>query len=176
MLTQHYCWGMLALLTMALLFSSVFQNVLFQTCTLIGWVVAICALLCFCPSLNQGVGLQINILTEVLVALGALLLLGSIVDLLCFQKLPWKTLLIWIASTMFRLFQNIVQNIVGQCFCQNITHPYQRVALPEKTNESSWILKQKVSQITYLTYEAGLVSISLKSSLVFDELKLSWRQ
>ena len=57
----------------------------------------------------------------------------------------------------------------------NIAHPYQRVALPEKTNESSWILKQKVSQITYLTYEAGLVSISLKSSLVFDELKLSWR-
>ena len=57
----------------------------------------------------------------------------------------------------------------------NIAHPYQRVALPEKINESSWILKQKVSQITYLTYEAGLVSISLKSSLVFDELKLSWR-
>ena len=57
----------------------------------------------------------------------------------------------------------------------NIAHPYQRVALPEKINESSWIFKQKVSQITYLTYEAGLVSISLKSSLVFDELKLSWR-
>ena len=98
---------------------------------------------------------------------------------------------------MFRLFQNIVKNIVGQCFCQNIAslrigkhcivkniaslrkvniaHPYQRVALPEKTNESSWILKQKVSQITYLTYEAVLVSISLKSLLVFDELKLSWR-
>ena len=95
---------------------------------------------------------------------------------------------------MFRLFQNIVQNILGQhrlniaslrigkhCIVKNIAslrkvniaHPYQRVALPEKTNESSGILKQKVSQITYLTYEAVLVSISLKSLLVFDELKLS---
>ena len=120
MLTQHYCWGMLALLTMAWLSSSVFQNVLFQTSTLIGWVVAMCALLCFCPSLNKGVGLQINILTKVLVALGALVLLGSIVDLLCFQKSSWKTLLICIAITMFRLIQNIVQNIVGQSFCQNI--------------------------------------------------------
>ena len=141
-------------------------------------------------------GLQFNILTNVLVALGALVLLGSIVDLLCFQKSSWKTLLLCIASTKFELFQNIVQNILGQhrlniallrigkhCIVKNIAslrkvniaHPYQRVALPEKTNESSWILKQKVSQITYLMYEARLVSISLKSSLVFDELKLSWR-
>ena len=50
-----------------------------------------CALLCFCPSLNKGDGLQINILTEVLVALGALLLLGSIMDLLLFLKIVIKT-------------------------------------------------------------------------------------
>ena len=112
------------------------------------------------------------------------------------QKSSWRTSLICIVSTIFWLFQNIVQNILGQhrlniaslrigkhCIVKNIAslrkvniaHPYQRVALPEKINESSWILKQKVSQITYLTYEAGLVSISLKSLLVFDELKLSWR-
>ena len=81
------------MLTMAWLSSSVFQNVLFQTSTLIGCVVAMCALLCFCPSLNKGDGLQINILTEVLVALGALVLFGSIVDLLCLKKIIMKTLL-----------------------------------------------------------------------------------
>ena len=39
-----------------------------------------CALLCFRPSLNKGVGLQINIFTEMIGALGALVHLGSIVD------------------------------------------------------------------------------------------------
>ena len=38
---------MLALLTMSWIFPSVFQNVLFQTSTLIGWVVAMCTLGCF---------------------------------------------------------------------------------------------------------------------------------
>ena len=51
-----------------------------------------CALLCFCPSLNKGVGLQINILTEVLVALGALVLLGSIVNPLMFPKIVMKNI------------------------------------------------------------------------------------
>ena len=49
-----------------------------------------CTLLWFRPSLNYGVGLQINILTEVLVALGSLVLLvllGSIVDLPMFPKI-----------------------------------------------------------------------------------------
>ena len=37
--------------------------------------------------MNLGVGILINILTEMLVALGALVLLGSIVDLLMFPKI-----------------------------------------------------------------------------------------
>ena len=65
---------MIALLTMAWLFPSVFPNVLFQTSTL--W---------FRPSVNlDGVGPQIDILTEMIVALGALVLLGSNVDRLMF--------------------------------------------------------------------------------------------
>ena len=39
------------------------------------------------PSVNYGEGLQINILTKLIVTLGALVLLGSIVDLLIIQKL-----------------------------------------------------------------------------------------
>ena len=46
-----------------------------------------CALLWFRPSVNlNGVGPQIDILTEMIVALGALVLLGSNVDLLMFPK------------------------------------------------------------------------------------------
>ena len=63
--------------------------------------------------------LHIDILTEMIVALGALL--GSIVDLLKSPKIVMKTSLMCIVSKMFRLFQNIVQNIVEQCFSQNIT-------------------------------------------------------
>ena len=39
------------------------------------------------PSVNYGVGLQINILTQMIVALGALVLLGSTVNLLMFPKI-----------------------------------------------------------------------------------------
>ena len=67
---------LLALLTMAWIFPSVFQNVLFQTSTLIGREVAMCTPLWFHPSVNFGVALQINILTEMLFAVGALVLLG----------------------------------------------------------------------------------------------------
>ena len=52
-----------------------------------------CTLLWFRPSLNYGVGLQINILTEVLVALGSLVLLGSIVDLPIFPKIVMKSII-----------------------------------------------------------------------------------
>ena len=52
-----------------------------------------CALLWFCPSVNlKGVGLQIDILIEMLVALGALVLLGSIVNLLMFPKIVMKNI------------------------------------------------------------------------------------
>ena len=49
----------------------------------------------------------------------------------------------------------------------------QVVVLPENTNENSWIWRQKFPQITYLMYEAVLVSISLISLLVLAELKAS---
>ena len=49
-----------------------------------------CALLWFRPSVNWGVGPQIDILTEMDVALGALL--GSIVDLLIFPKIIMKNI------------------------------------------------------------------------------------
>ena len=52
-----------------------------------------CALLWFRPSVNlKGVGLQIDILIEMLVALGAFLLLGSIVNLLMFPKFVMKNI------------------------------------------------------------------------------------
>ena len=50
-------------------------------------------------------GLEINILTEMLIALGGLVNLDSIVDLLMFPKFVIKTSLICIVSTMFRLFR-----------------------------------------------------------------------
>ena len=45
-LRLFWCWGMIAFLTMACHFSSLFQNVLFQTSALIGWAVAICVHFC----------------------------------------------------------------------------------------------------------------------------------
>ena len=53
-------------------------------------MVARCALLWIRPSVNQGVGRQTNILTEMIVALGAPVLLGSIVDL--FPKIVMKNI------------------------------------------------------------------------------------
>ena len=44
------------------------------------------------PSVNYRKGLQINILTEMVVALGALALLGSIVDLLIYPKIVMKNI------------------------------------------------------------------------------------
>ena len=52
-----------------------------------------CALLWFRPSMNlNGVGPQIDILTEMIVALGAPVLLGSNVDLLIFPKIVKKNI------------------------------------------------------------------------------------
>ena len=44
------------------------------------------------PSVNYGVGLQIYILTQMIVALDALVFLGSILDLLIFQKIVMKNI------------------------------------------------------------------------------------
>ena len=45
------------------------------------------------PSVNlKGAGLQIDILIEMIVALGALVLLGSIVELLMFPKIVMKNI------------------------------------------------------------------------------------
>ena len=52
-----------------------------------------CALLWFRPSVNlNGVGPQIDILTEMIVALGALVLLGSNVDIFIFPKIVMKNI------------------------------------------------------------------------------------
>ena len=69
---------------------------------------------------NKGVSLQIDILTEMLVALDALVLLGSIVDLLMFPKIVIKNIANMHRKHDVSASQNIIKNIVGQCFCQNI--------------------------------------------------------
>ena len=51
-----------------------------------------CALLWFRSSVNSGVGLLISIFTELAVAFGALVLLGSIVDLLRFPQIVMKNI------------------------------------------------------------------------------------
>ena len=60
---------------------SVFQNVHSQTITPIGQVVALFTLVRFLPSVNERVGLQMLLPTEGFSALGAVILLGSDVDL-----------------------------------------------------------------------------------------------
>ena len=51
------------------------------------------SLLWFRPNVNWGIYLEINILTEMIVASGALVLLGSIVDLLIFPKIVMKSII-----------------------------------------------------------------------------------
>ena len=43
--------------------------------------------------MNWGIDVEINILTEMIVASGALVLLGSIVDLLIFPKIVMKSII-----------------------------------------------------------------------------------
>ena len=65
-------------------------------------------------------GLQIIILTEMIVALGVLVLLGSIVDLPIFPKNVMKSIANMHRKHDVSCFQIIFQKIVGQFFCQNI--------------------------------------------------------
>ena len=126
---------MLTLLTMEWIFPSVFQNVRFQTSTLIGWLAAMCTFMWFHPQCELGSGFSNWYFYWN--ALGALVLLSSIVDLLTFPKLVINNIanMHHIVCTMFRFFS---KNIVGQYFCQNIAslrkmniaHPYNRQSAP----------------------------------------------
>ena len=130
---------MLTLLTMEWIFPSVFQNVRFQTSTLIGWLAAMCTFMWFHPQCELGSGFSNWYFYWN--ALGALVLLSSIVDLLTFPKLVINNIAYMHHSIrclgffkkhcreMFLSKHRIVKNIAS-LRKMNIAHPYNRQSAP----------------------------------------------